>query len=161
MKSALLSAKELFAQPAFINSSSKLEGFRLGHAFSSEALFLSRDVKSDWAIPLSRRRWGPANRGQLLLREIHGSELFGPDSRDAPTPRAYFNCTPPPPPSFPDELRVSHVTQFGNTTATWLDGALWILTVDAQFAQHIYHFSTRILSLFTAQRHNRSQVSER
>ena len=155
MKSHLLTPKQLQEQP--VNATNAT----WGNAFPDEPLeplFASRDVKSDWAIPLTRRRWGPANRGQLLLREIHGAELFGPDPHDSPALPPCMECAPPAPPAFSGELRVSRVTQFGNTTATWLDGALWIMAVDADFAEHIYHFSTRILSLFTAQRHNRSHV---
>jgi hypothetical protein len=95
-----------------------------------EAIFMARDVKTDWPIPLTRRRWGPGNRGSLTLREINGEELFGPLPGQAPRPCE--GCQPPRPPGFSPELKVSHVTQFGNTTATWLDGPLWIMAVDAQ-----------------------------
>lgn len=57
-------------------------------------------------------------------------------------------------------MRVSEVSQFGNTTVTWLDGALWLVAVDAQFSSHIYHLSTRILSLFSAQLHNSTEFGE-
>ena len=158
IKAKLLTDGQLKAEPVDPNS---VPGVKYGNAFPEdealEQLFIDRDLKSEWAIPLLRRRWGPLNRGQVWLREMRARELFGPDARDPPAPECE-GCEPPPPPEFPPELRVSHVTQFGNTTATWLDGALWILTVDAQFAEHIYHFSTRILSLFSAQRHNGSHV---
>ena len=158
LRSSVVTPQQLSAQPLFLNASNTVWGNTFPPDEPLEPLFASRDIKSDWAIPLTRRRWGPANRGQVLLREIRGEELFGAVHSENMAASLCEGCEPPPPPEFPPEMRVSHVTQFGNTTATWLDGALWILTVDAQFAEHIYHFSTRILSLFTAQRHNRSQV---
>ena len=105
-----------------------------GNAFQPsdelEPVFMVRDVKTDWPVPLTRRRWGPGNRGSLTLREIDGYELFGPERGEAP--RSCPGCAPPPPPKFAREMKVSHVTQFGNTTATWLDGPLWVMAVDAQ-----------------------------
>lgn len=48
----------------------------------------------------------------------------------------------PPPPPLPAPVRV---------TVDWLDGPLWLTSLDAQYSSHIYHAATRILALFDAQ----------
>jgi len=45
-------------------------------------------------------------------------------------------------------------------TVDWLDGSLWVVSLDAQYGSHIYHASTRILALFDAQVRPEAERSE-
>lgn len=131
-----------------------------GNAFDSmtelEPVFLDRKIRSDWPIPFSSRRWGPGNRGEVVIGELAAAELFGPD------PGLCEGCSAPPPaPDFgPSPPGITRVTQFGETTATWLDGPLWIVGVNAQYHIHPYHMATRLMALFTAQLSNATEFGE-
>lgn len=109
-----------------------------GNAFDAlaelEPTFLDRHIRTDWAIPFLSRRWGPGNRGEVVIGELATAQLFGPE------PGLCEGCNaPPPPPDFGSHAPgISHVTQFGETTATWLDGPLWIVGVNAQYHIHPY-----------------------
>ena len=160
-KASVVNPNQLSAPPTFVNYSNltKYQGLAFPADGLVEPLFMSRRVTSDWAVPLTRRRWGPTNRGQLQMREIRASELFGPWVRDAENvvPDRCLGCSPPKPPSLPKDMRVLSVSQFGNTTVTWLDGALWLLSVD-QTIDNVFGLSSRALGLYSAQRHNSSEV---
>ena len=117
--------------------------------------FSSRQVGVDWPIPFSSRRWGPGNRGEVVIADLDSRELFGPSTG------LCDGCHPPEPPDFgPRSPGISHVSQFGETTATWLDGPLWIVGVNAQYHLHAYHMTTRLMMLFTAQLSNATQFGE-
>ena len=150
-----------------------------------EPAFLDRHIRTDWAIPFRSRRWGPGNRGEVVIGELATAQLFGPE------PGACEGCdSPPPPPDFGEYAPgVSHVTQFGETTATWLDGPLWVVGVNAQYHIHPYRerwqrcilditeischdqrfylapslpadMATRLMALFTAQLSNATDFGE-